>query len=201
MRHKMHGNREEGLMRRIQYNSPVVLTFALLSLAVLGLDKLTGGVSTKLCFETYRAPLSDPLMYVRLFGHVLGHAGLAHYAGNMTLLLVIGPMLEEKYGSKSLLEMMIITALASGIIHNVFFPGSALLGASGLVFMMIILSSLGGAESGRIPLTFILVTVVYIGSEILQKDNGDNVSHITHIIGGICGASFGFISSHRRSYR
>lgn len=188
-------------MRRIQYNSPVVLTFALISLAVLGLDKLTGGVSTKMFFETYQAPLTDPLMYVRLFGHVLGHANFAHYAGNMTLFLVIGPMLEEKYGSRSLIEMFIITALVSGIIHNLFFPGSALLGASGLVFMMMILASQASAERGRIPLTFILVAVVYIGSELTQSSAADNVSHITHIIGGICGAAFGFISANRRRYR
>lgn len=188
-------------MRRIQYNSPVVLTFALLSLAVLGLDKLTGGVSTKLCFETYRAPFTDPLMYVRLLGHVLGHANFAHYAANMTLFLVVGPMLEEKYGSRSLIEMILITALVSGIIHNIFFPGSALLGASGLVFMMMILASQASAERGRIPLTFILVAAVYIGSEITQSSVADNVSHITHIIGGICGASFGFIETRRRGYR
>jgi rhomboid protease GluP len=189
-------------MRRIQYNSPVVLTFALISLAVLGLDHITGGISTRLFFMTYRAPLTDPLMYVRLFGHVLGHAGFAHYAGNMTLFLVVGPMLEEKYGSRSILEMILVTALVSGIIHNLFFPGSALLGASGIVFMMIILASQASAERGRIPLTFILVSIVYIGSEIMQNTAAaDNVSHITHIIGGICGAAFGFISNHgRRGY-
>ena len=189
-------------MRRIQYNSPVVLTFALVSLAVLGLDHLTGGASTRLFFMTYKAPLTDPLMYVRLFGHVLGHAGFAHYAGNMTLFLVIGPMLEEKYGSRAILEMILITAVVSGVIHNLFFTGSALLGASGVVFMMIILASQASAERGRIPLTFIVVCVVYIGSEMVQNSSAsDNVSHITHIIGGICGAAFGFISTHGRRSR
>ncbi len=188
-------------MKRIQYNSPVVLTFALISLAVLGLDKLTGGVSTKMLFMTYSAPLTDPLMYVRLLGHVLGHASFAHYAGNMTLFLVVGPMLEEKYGSRSILEMILITAVVSGVIHNLFFTGSALLGASGVVFMMIILASQASAERGRIPLTFILVSLIYIGSEIMQNGAADNVSHITHIIGGICGAAFGFISRHGRDRR
>ena len=94
-----------------------------------------------------------------------------------------------------------ITALFSGIIHNIFFPGSAFLGASGLVFMMMILASQASAERGRIPLTFILVAAVYIGSEITQSSAADNVSHITHIIGGICGASFGFIETRRRGYR
>ena len=101
-------------MRRIQYNSPVVLTFALLSLAVLGLDKLTGGVSTKLCFETYRAPFTDPLMYVRLLGHVLGHANFAHYAANMTLFL-------QHLSSPSILATSFFTSLEKDT--AIYLPG------------------------------------------------------------------------------
>ena len=86
---------------RIQYNAPVVLTFALIALGALGLDLLTGGWSTLHLFRVYRAPLTDPLTYVRMVGHVLGHSGYAHYLGNMMLLLVVGPPLEEKYGSIS----------------------------------------------------------------------------------------------------
>ena len=98
---------------RVQYNSPVVLTFALLSLGALVLGALTGGWTTSLLFCVYRAPLSDPLTYVRMVCHVLGHGGYAHYMGNMTLLLVVGPPLEEKYGSKKLLFCIFVTALVS----------------------------------------------------------------------------------------
>ena len=85
----------------IQYNSPVVLTFALLSLGALALGWATGGWTTLHLFCVYRSPLSDPLTYVRLVGHVLGHSGYAHYLSNMMLLLVVGPPLEEKYGSRA----------------------------------------------------------------------------------------------------
>jgi hypothetical protein len=74
--------KEYGKMRRIQYNSPVVLTFALLSLAVLGLDKLTGGVSTKLCFETYRAPFIGPAHVCQASSDTSSDTlDFAHYAG------------------------------------------------------------------------------------------------------------------------
>ena len=63
---------------RIQYNSPVVLSFALLSLLALLLGQLTGGWTTRALFSVYRAPLTDPLTYVRMVGHVLGHSGYAH---------------------------------------------------------------------------------------------------------------------------
>ena len=183
---------------RIQYNAPVVLTFALLSLGALGLDFLTGGWTTLHLFCVYRAPLTDPLTYVRLLGHVLGHADYAHYLGNMMLLLVVGPPLEEKYGSRRLLLFILITALVSGLVQFICFPGTALLGASGIVFMMIVLSSLSGMAAGAIPLTLILVVVLYLGGEVAQAVTvRDNVSQLTHIVGGVCGAVLGFSVGRR----
>ena len=177
---------------RIRYNSPVVLTFALISLLVLILDFLTGGRTTGLLFCTYRTSPLDVLGYVRMFGHVLGHANLQHYIGNMTLMLILGPMLEEKYGSKNMLLAIAITAVISALVHGLFSEG-ALLGASGIVFMMIMLSSLTGMKAGTIPLTMILVAVVYIGGEIIDGIvNQDSVSQLTHIVGGICGTAIGF---------
>ena len=128
-----------------------------------------------------------------MVGHVLGHSGYAHYMGNMTLLLVIGPPLEEKYGSRRLLGCILFTALASGLVQFIFFPGTALLGASGIVFMMIVLSSLAGMREGAIPLTLILVVLIYLGGEIVDAVTvRDNVSQLTHIVGGLCGAGLGF---------
>lgn len=180
------------LLHKLQYNSPVILTFALLSLAALLVGHYTSGVSTTLLFSVYQAPLTDPLTWLRFFTHVLGHAGYSHYIGNMTLLLVIGPPLEERYGSKTLLECILATALISGLVQYICFPGTALLGASGIVFMLIILSSTSGAGKGRIPLTLILVYVMYIGGEIADGLlTSDNISQLTHIIGGTCGGIFG----------
>ncbi|MDE6591555.1 MAG: rhomboid family intramembrane serine protease [Oscillospiraceae bacterium] len=183
---------------KITYNSPVVLSFTLLSLAALITERLTGGRATGLLFSVYRAPLSDPLTYLRLFTHVLGHADISHYMGNFTVILLVGPMLEEKYGGKRLLAMIMVTAAVTGLLNMIFFPGTALLGASGIAFMMILLSSYANSRSGEIPLTLIFVAALYLGTEIL---NGifasDNISQTAHIIGGLCGGIFGWIISGR----
>lgn len=177
---------------KLQYNSPVVLTFALVSLVALWLGKLTDGWTTQYLFSVWHSSLADILTYPRMILHVLGHADYSHYIANMMMILVVGPGLEEKYGSRNLLGAIVITALVSGIVHWVFFPGSALLGASGIVFMMIVMASLAGMRDGYIPITLILVLVLYLGGEVL---NGitlkDNVSQLTHIIGGVCGAFLG----------
>jgi membrane associated rhomboid family serine protease len=133
-------------------------------------------------------------MYPRLFLHVLGHANYQHYIGNMLLLLVIGPPLEEKYGSRSMIVAFLITAFICGAVQWIFFPGSALLGASGLVFMMIVLSSLSGMRKDSIPVTLVFVLVFYLGKEIIDGlFTKDNISQLTHIIGGACGAVLGLL--------
>ena len=183
----------------IRFNAPVVLSFAIISLLVLVLDSVTGGASTARLFCVYRAPLTDPLTYVRFFTHVLGHSGYSHYMGNMLLLLLVGPGLEEKYGSRRLLGCVVLTALISGLVQFLLFPGSALLGASGIVFMMIVLSSLAGMREGEVPLTLVLVVLLYLGGEVVDAATArDSVSQLTHIVGGLCGAGLGFAMGRGR---
>ncbi|MBC8536246.1 rhomboid family intramembrane serine protease [Feifania hominis] len=190
------------MLKKIHYNSPVVLTYFFVSLAVLMLGWLTGEWTTMKLFSVYRSSLADPLGYVRLFGHVLGHSGYAHFAGNMVLLLVVGAPLEEKYGSRTLLAGMALTALATGVLQCLFFPGSALLGASGVVFMLIMLSSLSGMREGSIPLTLILVAVLYLGQEVYAAVAvRDNVAHFMHLVGGACGTAFGYLVARRRAWK
>ena len=186
-------------MRKLQYNAPVTLTYFLLSLAVLLLGILTRGRSTVLLFSVYRFPLRDPLGYLRLFGHVLGHAGWDHFFGNMLLFLVVCPPLEEKYGSRTVLIGIAATALLTGLLQCLLFRGSMLLGASGVVFFLIILSSFASARSGRIPLTLLLVAVLYLGQEVYAAlFITDNVANLMHIIGGAVGIGFGFYLREQR---
>jgi len=179
-------------IKKIQYNAPVTLTYALLALAALGLGYLTNNKSTLLVFSVYRGPVTDPLMYVRLFAHVAGHANLAHYINNFLIILLVGPILEEKYGSLKILFMILLTALVTGVINMAFF-NTVLLGASGVAFMFILLGSFANLKTGRLPVTFILVLVIYIGREIVDGISlTDNVSQLSHIAGGVCGAALGF---------
>ena len=183
----------------IRFNAPTLLSFALLSLLVLLLDGLTNGTTTSQFFCVYRSSLADPFTYIRFFGHVLGHADYSHYMSNMLLLLLVGPVLEEKYGSRTMLMTIVVTALVTGLVHFIFFPSSALLGASGVVFMMIVLSSFTEMKKGGIPITLILVVIFYLGGEIADGIfNRDSVSQLTHIVGGVCGMFFGFSLQGRK---
>ena len=183
----------------IRFNAPVILSFALLSALALLLGSLTNDATTYRYFSVYRAPLTDILTYVRFFGHVLGHSGYEHYMGNMLLLLLVGPGIEEKYGHRTMALCIAATALVTGLVQFIFFPHTALLGASGVVFMMIVLSSFTEMGKEGIPFTLILVVIFYLGGELMDGlTAADSISQLTHIVGGLCGLVFGFSIKGRR---
>ncbi|MCI8484340.1 MAG: rhomboid family intramembrane serine protease [Lachnospiraceae bacterium] len=187
---------------KLSFNSPIILGFTILCFLAMILNMVTRGASNHMLFSVYRSSLLDPMTYVRMFGHVLGHANWDHFFGNIMLILVVGPLLEEKYGSMNLLFVILATALTTGVIHFILFPGVGLLGASGVVFALILLSSLTCMKEGTIPITFILVAVIYIGQQVYDGIFvRDNVSNLTHIIGGVVGAGLGFVMNKNKMNR
>lgn len=176
-----------------------MLTFVLLSFTALLADTLSGGAASIYLFSVYRSNLSDPLAYVRIFAHVFGHSSFEHFFNNFLIILLVGPALEERYGSIKMIIMIMVTAILTGLVHITFSSETRLLGASGVAFMMIVLSSFVSLNKGRLPLTFLLCIVAYIGKEISAQlaVNANSavvaqVSYVTHIVGGFCGAGFGF---------
>lgn len=185
---------------KIAFNSPVVLGFAAICLVATILNYITIGGSNKLLFMTYHSSLKSPMTYLRFFTHVFGHVDWTHFIGNMSYILLLGPMLEEKYTSKVLVEVIAVTALITGLINYVFFWQYALCGASGVVFAFILLSSFTSFKDGEIPLTFILVAVLYIGQQVVQGITvNDNVSNMAHIIGGIVGGAIGYALNKKKA--
>lgn len=180
-------------LRKIRYNSPVILTFTLISFAALILNFITRGASNRMIFSVYRSSPLQPLFYVRLVGHVFGHANWSHFSGNMITLLLVGPLMEEKFGSLPTAVMMVVTALVTGLVNILLFP-TGLLGASGVVFAMIMLASITSMKGEGIPLTFIIVAVFYFGGQVYDAVFvKDQVSNLTHILGGLLGCGYGIL--------
>ena len=182
---------------RIRYNAPVILSFTLAATAILIVDQVIGNF-TEVFFVCYpKFNPGDVLDYIRLFTHVLGHNNWAHLMSNFSFVLLIGPILEEKYRSGAILLMIVVTALITGVLNVVFFS-TGLMGASGIVFMLILLSSFTNFRSGEIPLTFILIVVLFLAKEIIAAFAEDDISQFAHIIGGVSGSMFGFLLTRSR---
>ncbi|MGC9450960.1 MAG: rhomboid family intramembrane serine protease [Oceanipulchritudo sp.] len=183
---------------RIDYNAPFCLSFALLAMAIHAIGSLTDGWIIQHWFSIQgSAAFSDWTTYPRLVLHVLGHASAPHLFSNLIVLLLVGPMLEEMYGPGLLFLLSLVTALLTGLIMVVFLTGT-LVGASGIVFAFIILSSFANAKSGTIPLTFALISLIFLGGEVIRALSGqDQIAQFAHIAGGILGGMAGFYMARR----
>ena len=93
---------------KITFNAPVVLGFTVAAAAVMLLSEtIFPGLNTIYFASTGYFDWGRVADYFRLFSHILGHQNWAHLMGNFSIILLIGPILEEKYGSKKLLLMIL----------------------------------------------------------------------------------------------
>ena len=179
---------------QLDYNSPVILTYFIVSLIVLVLGYLTKDKINKLLFCSYRSSLLNPLTYIRMFTHCIGHSGWDHFVNNFLYILLIGPMIEEKYGSINLIIMFLITSLVIAL-FNMIVSNYVIRGASGNVFMLIVLSSFSNFQEGKIPITLILICLFYVITEIKKSifERKSKTYYMGHILGAVCGIVFGFL--------
>ena len=192
---------------KITYNAPVTLTFAIVCAVILLMNNLL--LDKNLIPAIFTAPGSQrspspfnwhsPLDYLRLLTHVFGHSDWNHLLGNLSFLLLLGPLMEERYGSPMLALMMAVTALVTGVLNACIIPAS-LLGASGIVFMLIMLAALAPLEKCELPISFLLVLAVFIGRELVNADAKrlQNIATFAHIAGGLCGSLFGFMVAPKK---
>ena len=182
------------ILEYFNYNSKVTLTMFFISLIILFINKITKGKANKYIFSTERASLLNPMTYIRLFTHILGHENWEHLSNNYLKILLLGPLIEEKYGSINFLIMILITAFITGVVN--FIKGNTrLYGASNISFMLIVLSAFVNMVGDKIPLTLVLIILFYVIKEFknMFSKKDDGISHYGHITGAICGAVFGFI--------
>jgi len=185
---------------KISYNAPITLTFVIICFVATILGVITRDAVTRVLFMTYRDSLANPMTYLRLFTHIFGHSGWSHFIGNASYLLLLGPMLEEKYGAKGILMVMGITSIVTALVNFILFPNTGLCGASGVVFAFILLASFTGFKEGELPMTFILVAIIFLGQQVVEGVAlRDNISNMAHIVGGIVGAAFGYFLNKKNT--
>lgn len=190
-----------GKRLKLRFNAPATLSFVSICFVATLLGIASNGEITKTLFMTYHSSFLNPMTYVRFVTHVFGHVGWSHFIGNASYLLLLGPMLEEKHGSKAILEVILITAVVTGLINYLFFWNIGLCGASGVVFAFIMLASFTDFREGEIPITFILVAAIFIGQQVYEGIVvQNNISNMAHIVGGIVGAIIGYVLNVKAKY-
>ena len=184
---------------RIVFNAPVTLVFVTLCLIVRVIDSRTNLFASRAFCSLYFTSFRDPLLYLRCFTYVLGHGNWTHLFGNMLLILLLGPMVEEHYGRWNTVLVILVTAAVTAVLGLVFAPSAVILGARGIVSAFLLIASLTLREDRTIPVTFILLALLYFGTEIYDAVTvKDNVFQLGHVGGGVIGAALGFLLSRKK---
>lgn len=186
---------------RLTWNAPCTLIFTLLCALILVLDKYVADEKLIPAFFMVSSKANasgaggfmwnNPIEYVRLFTHVFGHSDWNHFLSNFSFILLLGPLMEERYGSWIYLLMGCVTSFVTGVVNVCFMPTS-LLGSSSIAFMLVILTSVSTLNKKEIPVSFIFLLAVFIALELISP-NQKNISTVAHIVGGLCGSVFGFL--------
>ncbi len=180
------------ILNCFSYNSVVILSYFFLCFFFLLLNHFTKGKANQF-FVMRKGSIINPMNYIRLLTSGLCHKDWNHFRNNFITILLIGPMLEEKYGSIPLLQMLVLTTLISSAVHLVIYKHGAV-GASDNVFMLIVLCSIVNITDGKIPITLVFIFFFYVADEIIKQfsKKNDHVAHDSHIVGALLGFLYGY---------
>lgn len=184
----------------IVFNAPVTLTFSLLCLSVMLIQEKMGILpvifqSAGCQSSAFAFNWRNPADYASLLLHVFGHSDWNQLTGNLAFILLLGPSLEDRFGSGLLALMIAMTAFVTATINACFIP-SVIMGTSGTVFMMILLSSFTTIDKAKIPLTFILLCIAFLSRLFLGATaEASSAAAVAHIAGGLCGGVIGYLAT------
>jgi rhomboid protease GluP len=143
--------------------------------------------------------LFNPRWYLGVVGHVLAHQNFAHFIGNASLFLLLAPGLERRFGALGFAILLGLLAAVTGVSASVvlFFTQKSLVGASGVVFALIFLHAMVEGRGREVPLTAILLGVLWGSKELLGLFDASNVSNSAHLNGALWGFLFGLAGRKR----
>lgn len=190
------------LKLKFVYDAPVTITFALLALVIFILDTFVfkGSFSGQWLLTPTVAEgflpfsFSDFPSIVRLFLHVFGYTDPAVLICNLIFILLLGPAMEERYGSVIIGIMIFVAALFSGVLSACFCKVPAC-GAEPVVFMLVLLCTMMHLSRSKVSASSLAVIALFIGMLVLRKNLNGVVGVVIVVAGGLCGSLFAFLTS------
>jgi len=168
---------------KITIKSPVILIYMLFCLLIVFIDD---NFNTFICDNFSLSTINISNFYT-LITHSFAHKNYLHFIANFSFILLIGPYIEQKYGSVNTIIMIFLSSFIIGLMHSIFIT-TGVLGSSGVLYMLIVLTSFKYVEEHKhIPIETILIIFFYLYKEFYRINYNDNISHYAHFIGGITG--------------
>lgn len=184
------------------FDAPVTIVFCLISVILFAFDTFVfkGTLNERILSSpttisgTLPFMISKPASYFRLILYAFSASNFILLLSNLLFLLMLGPAMEERYGSVVIGIMTGVSVLFSGVL-NACFCETSLRGCMPVIFMMIFLNSFMSFSKKKIPVSFILIFILYTAKETAGKKLSETVGLIICISGGLCGSLFAFLTS------
>jgi uncharacterized protein len=126
------------------------------------------------------------------------HGGAAHLFFNMYVLLIFGPLLESRIGSKRFLIAYFLSGIMAAIGYSVMSPDAYALGASGAMMgilgvTIMLLPNLGVLFFFIIPMSLRTAGIIIAIIDLIGLFNsGSGVAHWAHLYGLATGLIYGW---------
>lgn len=177
----------------------------LVAVAVIGTPWSMGGYGAIHFGANYGPLMTAGGEWWRLVSYNFVHVGGAIHVGfNLYALSIIGPIVEEWYGSARAIVIFVITGIVAGIVSHLMLPLGASGGASGAVLGLlgagVIAGHLSGSNSGRAMRNGLLRWFLFIVIFGLLVRGIDNGAHIGGFVSGVL-LGLGLGSQRRLSTR
>jgi membrane associated rhomboid family serine protease len=134
------------------------------------------------------------------------HGSFNHLFFNMYALLLFGPLIEAKIGSKRFLYFYLITGLLAAIGYGLIYPAQSALGASGAIMGVIgmtimLLPHLKILLFFIIPMSMRTAGIIFAAIDIFGLFNPGGVANLAHLIGLAAGLALGkYLLGKKKSF-
>ena len=189
---------------KFSYDSPVVLTFAIITVVMYFLNAFVlqkNGIDVKLISPTSQNGanpfvFSSIKCYLNLITYPFVNSDFSFAIFNSIILIFLGMQMEEKYGSVIILVMILISVIFAGVL-NACFSVQSLQGIQPVIFMLIILNLINASQKKKISTSLLLVLVLYTILNIIPLKNA--LLGIISIAGGLCGSLISFLAQPKKN--
>ena len=185
---------------KFSYDSPVALSFAIITVLVYLLNTLVlkGKIDSFFYAPTaasgeFAFNFKEAASYLRLVLYQFGYFDLYFLFRDLIIILLLGQILEERYGSVIMGLMMFFSSLFSGVLNACFCTGK-IYGAASIVIMMVFLNTLTSISKKNVSILSVATIALVVCSEFFTKSHGF-LGVIVSVAGGLCGSLFAFLAS------
>jgi membrane associated rhomboid family serine protease len=183
------------------YDAPVTLSFIIIALLffIISLIAPKAGIQELLVAPSASGAAKFSFTNIKsilgLFLYIFNGKDRLLLFTNLLFVALIGPSMEERYGSFIIGIMMFVSGIFAGVL-NACFCKDPMYGCSSIVFMLVLLNALMNFSKNKITGTALSMLILFILREAFIENHPNKALGVIIVLaGGLCGSLFAFLTS------